>query len=49
MRDIALAERLGINGTPTLFVNGREIGGVLPREAMEMIVTRELTALESGK
>lgn len=43
-RDVRLARELGINGTPTLFINGRRLGGVLPIEIMEKIIARELSS-----
>ena len=41
-RDIKLAEKLHIEATPTLFINGRRIEGVPPREIMEGIIEKEL-------
>lgn len=41
---------LGVSGTPTFFVNGRKIAGVVPREAWERIVEFFVSAKEaSGK
>jgi predicted DsbA family dithiol-disulfide isomerase/uncharacterized membrane protein len=44
-RDIRLAKELGVKGTPTLFINGRKVGGVPPVEVMEKVISRELSAL----
>jgi protein-disulfide isomerase/uncharacterized membrane protein len=41
-RDIELARKLNINATPTLFINGRRMEGVSPRDMMEKIIDREL-------
>ncbi|MBN1573344.1 MAG: thioredoxin domain-containing protein [Deltaproteobacteria bacterium] len=43
-RDVRLARKLGIKGTPVLFVNGRRIGGAIPVEVMEKIVYKELSS-----
>jgi protein-disulfide isomerase len=36
--DLALASRLGVAGTPTFFVNGRELVGAQPREEFERVI-----------
>jgi protein-disulfide isomerase len=41
-RDRALAERLGIEGTPTLFVNGTRLEGAPRLEVLEALVERNL-------
>lgn len=41
-RDIELGEKLHIDGTPTLFINGRRIVGVPSYRVLEMIIEREL-------
>ncbi len=41
-RDIALADKLRIKATPTLFINGRRMVGVPSRELMAAIIEREL-------
>lgn len=41
-RDIRLARRLGVNSTPTFFINGRELSGAQPIEEFEAIVDEEL-------
>jgi predicted DsbA family dithiol-disulfide isomerase len=43
-RDIRLAKKLEIKGTPTLFINGRRLGGVLPIEVMGKIIASELSS-----
>lgn len=40
--DLALADRLGVDGTPTLFVNGRPLQGVPPGPELAAIVQEEL-------
>ena len=37
-----LGERLGVNGTPTFFVNGQKIEGALPIEEFRDAVRRAL-------
>lgn len=44
--DHALAESLGLDGAPTLFLNGRRIPGAPPPEALEGLVREEI---EIGK
>jgi hypothetical protein len=36
------ADKLGINGTPAVFVNGERIDGALPREQVWMVIDRAL-------
>jgi protein-disulfide isomerase len=36
------ADKLGINGTPVLFVNGERVEGALPREQVWMVIDRAL-------
>lgn len=40
--DIALANKVGANGTPTFFVNGRKVVGAQPFEAFAKIIDEEL-------
>jgi protein-disulfide isomerase len=40
--DDALAQRLGVSGTPTFFVNGRPIVGALPASAFRPLIDAEL-------
>jgi protein-disulfide isomerase len=42
--DVALARRLGVTGTPTVFVNGRRIGGAQPFSSFESLIREELQA-----
>jgi protein-disulfide isomerase len=44
--DIALARRLGVTGTPTLFVNGRRLGGAQPLSSFESLIREELEAAQ---
>ena len=41
-RDINIARELGIDATPTIFINGRKLVGVLPGRVLEAIIEREL-------
>jgi protein-disulfide isomerase len=41
-QDLNEGARLGLTGTPTLFINGREISGNQPLEAFEAIIDDEL-------
>jgi len=41
-QDLNEGAKLGLNGTPTFFINGREISGNQPLEAFEAIVDEEL-------
>jgi protein-disulfide isomerase len=43
-RDLMDGTQLGVRGTPTFFINGREISGNQPLEAFEAIVDEELGA-----
>jgi protein-disulfide isomerase len=44
--DVAVARRLGVTGTPTLFVNGRRIGGAQPLSSFESLIREELQAAQ---
>ena len=44
--DMALAQTLGVKGTPTFFVNGRLIQGVLPLEQFDALIQEELKSAE---
>jgi protein-disulfide isomerase len=49
--DIAEGNRVGVNGTPAFFINGREISGAQPLEAFARIIDDELSrdaAMQSG-
>ena len=39
---MAEARALGVNSTPTMFLNGRRLVGALPWEEMKEILTQEL-------
>ncbi len=41
-RTVSLGRRLGVNGTPTLFVNGRRINAQLPWENLKQIIDFEI-------
>jgi protein-disulfide isomerase len=41
-RDLQESAQLGLTGTPTIFINGREISGNQPLEAFEAIIDEEL-------
>jgi protein-disulfide isomerase len=49
-RDVELGDTVGVDGTPTMFINGRKLVGAQPLEAfealikLELAVTRELVA-----
>jgi len=45
-RDISLAREIGVNATPTLFINGRKIVGYRPEQLLTLI--RELAGSESS-
>lgn len=42
-RDVSEAERLGINGTPAFFINGRALSGAQPFETFARIIDEELS------
>lgn len=46
-RDMAESERLGINGTPMFFINGKVVSGAQPFENFQVIVERELARIGS--
>lgn len=48
-RDVELAHKLGINATPTLFINGRRIIGLPPQGVLEGIVKREVALSRIAK
>jgi protein-disulfide isomerase len=41
-KDVAEAMKLGVTGTPTFFINGRELVGAQPDEAFDEVITDEL-------
>lgn len=40
--DLALAQKVGANGTPTFFINGKKLVGAQPFEAFKAILDQEL-------
>jgi protein-disulfide isomerase len=40
--DMKLGQKLGVNGTPTFFANGRRIEGAVPLERFEALIQEEL-------
>lgn len=47
--DMRQARRLGVNSTPTFFVNGRELSGAQPVEVFTSIIESELELAEQWK
>ncbi len=47
--DKALAERLGVQATPTSFVNGIKVSGALPEASFRELVDRELAEMSHGQ
>ena len=45
-RDLNEGAQLGLTGTPTFFINGREISGNQPSEAFEAIIDEELARVK---
>jgi protein-disulfide isomerase len=43
-RDIALAEKIGVNGTPAFFINGAALTGAQPPESFIALINAELAA-----
>ena len=41
-RSADLGEKMGINSTPTLYVNGRQILGAMPFEVFKQVIDEEL-------
>jgi protein-disulfide isomerase len=46
-RDQALCSKLGANGTPTMFVNGRKVVGAVPLEQLKGVVEEELRSAKA--
>jgi len=42
-RDVEEGQRLGVTGTPTFFINGRQLSGAQPLESFARVVDEELT------
>ena len=40
--DYALGEKMGVNSTPTIYINGRPLVGAQPFEAFKQIIDEEL-------
>ena len=47
-KDVAQAQRLGLTGTPSLFVNGHFLSGAIPYTTLREIVEQQLAALGSS-
>ena len=45
--DVQEGARLGVTGTPTFFINGRELVGAQPATAFQKIIDSELAAKPS--
>ena len=43
--DYAGAEKLGVNSTPTLYINGRPVIGAQPYDAFKQVIDEELAPL----
>lgn len=43
--DYALGERMGVNSTPTVYVNGRPLIGAQPYDAFKQVIDEELSRL----
>ena len=44
--DFAVAQRLGVSGTPTFFINGRPVVGAQPYEVFQSVIDEELASAE---
>ncbi len=47
-RNIAEGHALGVQGTPTLFINGRKIGGLMWPD-LQLVITKELEYTSAGR
>jgi protein-disulfide isomerase len=47
-RDVAQAQRLGLTGTPSFFINGHFLSGAVKYSTLREIVEQELAALRSS-
>jgi protein-disulfide isomerase len=47
--DMHEGDRLGVTGTPTFFIDGRELSGAQPPSAFENIINDELAGAEHDK
>src|SRR5205809_932588 len=43
-KDVADGEKVGVNGTPAFFINGRMLSGALPFDKFKEVIDEELTA-----
>ena len=43
--DYALGEKMGVNSTPTIYVNGRPLIGAVPFETFRQVIDEELARL----
>jgi protein-disulfide isomerase len=48
-RDLAMAKQLGINSTPTIFVNGRKLAGSVDWESLKRVIDFELKYQATAK
>ena len=44
--DYELGEKMGVNSTPTIYVNGRPLIGAVPFEAFKQIIDEELARVK---
>jgi protein-disulfide isomerase len=44
--DYALGEKMGVNSTPTIYINGRPLVGAQPFEQFKLIIDEELARLK---
>ena len=45
-QDMAESERLGVNGTPTFYINGKFVSGAQPFENFQALIERELVGVD---
>jgi protein-disulfide isomerase len=48
IQDVTAAHRLGIESTPTFFINGRLLEGAQPQEVFEQMIDQELTLMSDA-
>ena len=46
--DMAESERLGVNGTPSFYINGSFVSGAQPFENFQVLIDRELAAIDDS-
>jgi protein-disulfide isomerase len=46
--DMAESERLGVNGTPSFYINGNFVSGAQPFENFQVLIDRELAAVDDS-